>query len=689
MSSQGVRRRIVTSVALLFATTGLLTVGPAPAVSAAVDDQDWLGIVNSYRAMSGLGPVVENPTWSAQGRDHSRYMLLNGISHHEVVGNPGYTEGGHTAGMNGNVAVSSSVNATPRNHIDLWMTGPFHAIGVLRHNLTSTGFGLTADASTSPWRSGATLDVLRGLNSSQPRPSTPIVFPGRDATIPLYRFITEQPNPVTLCGWSGQAGLPLIAMMPAGVSAANSTLVGPNGPVETCTLHPGNTSDATARGVMASENAVVVVPREHLATGRHTATVTSDGGQVTWSFVVDPSAPLPEATETPTGTPQPASVQPTPGPVSLPTTSAIGEPTVFEPVTPYRHADSRSNLRVVRLTGGVTTPVKMSDDGATAVSANFTVAGQAGPGHLRVFACSPTLPEVSTVNFETSPAANQAIVPLSNAGELCLYASTDTHVIVDVNGRFVTDAPTTTTFTPRAPTRVYDTRAASVARLDAGERRTVQIRGVPGGAPTDATAVALNITAVAPSDGGWIRAFPCDATGPSEVSNVNFAAGATRPNSAIVPLSGAGSICLQADVATDVIVDLAGSFTPDGGLRFTALAPLRILDTRSDSAALNPITGGARLGGEQVATLRLAGRYGIPADARAVAVNVTVVDPGGAGYLSVFPCGTVPPSSNLNFAAGDPAIANGALVGLDARGDLCVVADQAVHVLIDISGVWR
>ena len=85
--------------------------------------------------MSGVGPVSANAEWSAQDQAHSCYMLQNGITHDESPGNPGYSSGGDIAGNSGNVAVSSSVTASARNHIDLWMTGPFHAIGILRHNL--------------------------------------------------------------------------------------------------------------------------------------------------------------------------------------------------------------------------------------------------------------------------------------------------------------------------------------------------------------------------------------------------------------------------------------------------------------------------------------------------------------------------------------------------------------------------
>ena len=157
----------------------------------------WLPTVNAYRAMSGLGPVTENTAWSAEAQAHSCYLLYNGITHDELPGNPGYTVGGDTAGNNGNVAVSSSATATARNHIDLWMTGPFHALGILRPELATTGFGICADETTPTWHSGATLDVLRGIDSNRASPTTATVFPGRNATLALDRFVTESPNPLT------------------------------------------------------------------------------------------------------------------------------------------------------------------------------------------------------------------------------------------------------------------------------------------------------------------------------------------------------------------------------------------------------------------------------------------------------------------------------------------------------------
>ena len=133
---------------------------------------DWLTTVNYFRAMAGLGSVVEDGSMSAGAAAHSCYMLYNGISHDETPGLQGYTPEGDVAGNSGNVAVSSLINTSARSHVELWMSGPFHAIGILRPNLHSTGFGKCDFASTPTWHSGATLDVLRGLGN-RPTPRRP------------------------------------------------------------------------------------------------------------------------------------------------------------------------------------------------------------------------------------------------------------------------------------------------------------------------------------------------------------------------------------------------------------------------------------------------------------------------------------------------------------------------------------
>jgi Cysteine-rich secretory protein family len=667
-----VRRLVPQALALSF-VAALVATAATPGSAGAIADDDWLGIVNTYRAMSGLESVTANGTWSAQGQAHSCYMLLNGISHDEIPGRPGYTTGGDTAGNSGNVAVSSAPSATARNHIDLWMTGPFHAIGILRHNLRSSGFGLcSATDAPTPWRSGGTLDVIRGIDSSVPRPASPIVFPGNGATVPLHSFITESPNPMTMCGWTGSAGLPLIAMMPGGVGAANASLSGPSGPIETCVLHGGNASDGTARAILAGDNAVVVMPRTPLADGTYTATVNTDGGgSVTWSFTVDRNAPL--------------SSSPTTPPPATPT-SAAAPPARFRPVAPFRSVDSRIGLGSVRLAGGAVTRIPVSSDPTVvAVSANFVSTAPSGAGYLSTYNCTTNLPEVSTLGYQAGGAvANQAFVPLSN-GAMCLFSLVDTDVVVDINGYYHSGGGGGG-FTPVTPARLYDSRDAG-ARFAPGEERALRVTGVTPGAPAGSSAVALNLTAIQPDGPGYVRVYPCGSPAAAEISSINFGTSEVRANSVVTPVGADGTICVQASTGIDVAFDLAGYFGTTG-FDFQPLVPVRMFDSRFRTSDLNQVTNGLPVGAGQVVTLRVAGHQGIPTSAKAASVNITAVDTGQASFVTAYPCGARPLASNVNITPAQGANANGAMVKLSATGDLCLYSANPVHVVVDINGVW-
>jgi hypothetical protein len=662
------RRRLWTAFTVL-ATSATLAVAPgsgAAPVSAAGTD-NWLDVVNTYREMSGLAPVTANSTWSGEAQAHSCYMLLNGIAHDEIPGSPGYTPGGDVAGNSGNVAVSSSITATARNHIDLWMTGPFHAIGILRHNLVSTGFGLCTNPSTPTWHSAGTLDVIRGIDYSRPRPSTPILFPGDGATVPLNRFITEFPNPLTMCGWSGNAGLPLIAMMPSSVSWATTTLTGPNGPVQTCNLHQGNVSDGTAKSILGGDNAIVVMPRDILANGTYTATVNSSGGNISWSFTVNEGGPL---------------VAPPP---PTPDTQPSAAPAAFEPVEPFRLVDSRIGLGSQRLRAGTTTRIKVSTSDAVALSANFVAVQPTAGGYITAYNCTADVPTVATLNYGArTTVSNQALVPL-NGGDLCLFSLADTDIVIDVNGFYRDRSGVDAGFVPITPVRMLDTRPGTA--LQAGKEYELRVAGVSPGAPASARAVALNVTAIQGSKPGHVKLYPCGASTAGEIASLNYAAYETRPNAAVVQVGGAGKICISTKETVNITVDMTGYFAT-GGYEFQPLEPVRMFDSRSRYVTLNESTNGLRLGAGQVLRIQIAGERGIPADAKAVSVNVAAAAAVQATHLTLFPCGTRPATANVNIMPGQSAVNNGAMVKLSSTGELCIYTLQDVHVILDVNGTW-
>jgi len=119
------------------------------------------------------------------------------------------------------------------------------------------------------------------------------------------------------------------------------------------------------------------------------------------------------------------------------------------------------------------------------------------------------------------------------------------------------------------PQRVFDSREG--AKLQAGEPITVELPMLPhlvyaaDGAirdfPAPALAVAVNITVVDPVAAGYVTVWAAGQKQPL-VSNVNFGAGETEANFAVVPTDRVegGAIQLVASVDTHLIVDLFGAF---------------------------------------------------------------------------------------------------------------------------------
>jgi lysophospholipase L1-like esterase len=100
-----------------------------------------------------------------------------------------------------------------------------------------------------------------------------------------------------------------------------------------------------------------------------------------------------------------------------------------------------------------------------------------------------------------------------------------------------------------------------------------------------------------------------------------------------------------------------------------------------------PTTQPVKLVAGRALRLPVVGVAGVPSSGvTGVSLNVTVVDPVAAGYLTVYPCGSAAPeASNLNFVAGQ-TVANAVVAPVDATGEVCVRSSVAAHVLVDLSG---
>jgi hypothetical protein len=111
--------------------------------------------------------------------------------------------------------------------------------------------------------------------------------------------------------------------------------------------------------------------------------------------------------------------------------------TRFNAVTPTRLADTRVGLR---LTAGGTLRVPVAGarglpQSTTAIAANITAVGPSSGGYITAYGCGDPLPATSTLNLQAgNDAANGAQVQLGADGDLCLYSTVATDLIVDING---------------------------------------------------------------------------------------------------------------------------------------------------------------------------------------------------------------------------------------------------------------
>ncbi|HTU77085.1 MAG TPA: hypothetical protein VMG38_26550 [Trebonia sp.] len=212
--------------------------------------------------------------------------------------------------------------------------------------------------------------------------------------------------------------------------------------------------------------------------------------------------------------------------------------------------------------------------------------------------------------------------------------------------------PPATSFTGVSPQRILDTRSglgAKKAKVAAHGTVTVTVDGKDGIPASNVTAVAVDVTAISPTAGGSLIAYPAGAARPGTTS-LTFGKGQTvttlvivRPDSQRITLYNASSGTL------DAIADVVGYYTAStAGATLTSVGPTRILDTRSGLGAKK-----AQVTPHGTVSLTVEGTGGVPATGvRAVVLNVAAISPAANGSLTIFPSGISRPlTTALTFAA--------------------------------------
>jgi hypothetical protein len=298
--SKRVCRHIVT---LAIASASLcfgFAAGPASA-SASARGPAWLSTINYYRAATGLQPVTDNPAWDRGIEHHLTYLVKTprryvtgqyASAHTENPKSPYYTASGALEASYSDLALGGA--GSPIQALDGWLASPFHAVGVLRAELTRVAL---AD---DPRTGYAGLDVIQGLNYLEPADPNPILYPGPGSTTDLLTFSgTELPDPLQTCRWSDSppAGLPLIMLLPQTPSnSLSATLSGPHGTESSgnhrlCVVdaHTFYSTDRiygpTGLTILQQGNGVFLIPRHALTTGEYSVTVKQPSQpDIKWSF---------------------------------------------------------------------------------------------------------------------------------------------------------------------------------------------------------------------------------------------------------------------------------------------------------------------------------------------------------------------------------------------------------------------
>jgi hypothetical protein len=193
------------------------------------------------------------------------------------------------------------------------------------------------------------------------------------------------------------------------------------------------------------------------------------------------------------------------------------------------------------------------------------------------------------------------------------------------------------------------------------------------------------------SGSGLVSSFPpglsCGSTCSEVLENGATVTLEALPDSGSRFAGWSGSGCLGTGPCTVLMTAerrVTANFLPEAGTGFSPVTPCRIADTRAGSAI--PLAAG------EVRVFPVVGPgCGVPVEAQAVALNVTVTQPAAAGFVTVLPAGAETPGTlSVAFSPGTtraaPAIVQ---VGNDGAVSAHNASGGPVHVILDVSGVFR
>ena len=327
---------------------------------------------------------------------------------------------------------------------------------------------------------------------------------------------------------------------------------------------------------------------------------------------------------------------------------------------------------------------------AAAYSMNVSVVPNGPLGYLTVWPAGQPQPLASTLNsLDGRIKANAAIIPAGANGQISVFATNTTNVIVDVNGYFAPVSGSTLAFYPLPPCRVADTRKSNFPQglgppfLTGGQERAFPILNATTTCNIPSSGVAaysLNFSVVPHGSLFYMTVWPTGGSRPA-VSTLNDIPGTIIANAAIVTAGASGEVSVYPTNDTDLVIDINGYFAAagQGGLSLYGVQPCRVIDTRTAGGAFN-------------------GLLSPPVDvvdpgcaasslAQAYVFNASVVPVGALGYLTLWPDGAAQPLvSTLN--ALDATISSNMAIVPSTNGKVDAFASGLTQLILDISSYF-
>ena len=198
---------------------------------------------------------------------------------------------------------------------------------------------------------------------------------------------------------------------------------------------------------------------------------------------------------------------------------------------------------------------------ARAYSLNYTVVPKVPLGYLTTWPAGQNRPTVSTLNSPTGAiTANAAVVPAGVNGDLSVYVTHATDLVIDINGYFAPPANGGLSLYNMTPCRVYDSRT-QVGAAPIVNSAAVNVAGSSCNAPSSAQSYVFNATVVPINSLQFLTLWPHGAGEQPNASTLNASDGAVMSNLAIVPTTD-GSVNAFASASTHLILDIFGYFAP-------------------------------------------------------------------------------------------------------------------------------